>query len=174
MPVRIEELTVSIAEYLDARCFGKYRGVVETVLSGDDLGLITARVPEILGEEVSGPARPCVPFAGAGHGFVALPEIGDGVWIEFEAGDIAKPIWSGGWWADGEIPDPAAEKVRVFATAGGLKLILDEDAEEIRLEHGDGPKIVITDSDITLSVGSKKIVVSSSSVSVNDGALEVT
>jgi uncharacterized protein involved in type VI secretion and phage assembly len=174
MAARATELSVALAEYLDARCFGKYRGIVDSLGSGSELGLITAIVPEVLGEEVSGWARPSVPFAGKDHGFLALPEVGDGVWIEFEAGDLTKPIWSGFWWADGEIPKPGAETARVFATTNGHKLILDEDADEVRLEHGGGPSIVITADDITLTVGQKKIVITSSSVSVNGGALEVT
>jgi uncharacterized protein involved in type VI secretion and phage assembly len=174
MSVRIEELSVSIAEYLDEHFFGKYRGTVDTIGSGNELGLIKAKVPEVLGTEVTHWARPAVPFAGKQHGFLALPEVGDGVWIEFEAGNLDLPIWSGCWWADGEIPSPGAEKTRVFATSNGHKLVLDEDANEVRIEHGGGPSIVLTDSDITIAVGSKKIVISSSSVSVNDGALEVT
>ena len=174
MADRATELPVALAEYLDAHRFGKYRGIVDSLGSGSELGLITALVPEVLGEEVSQWARPAVPFAGAKHGFVALPEVGDGVWIEFEAGNVTQPIWSGFWWGDDEIPDPAAEKTRVFATSNGHKLVLDEDANEVRVEHGGGPSIVLTDSDITIAVGSKKIVISSSSVSVNDGALEVT
>jgi phage baseplate assembly protein gpV len=173
-PDRTEELPLRIAEFLEAHRFGKYRGVVARVGTGSELGLITALVPEVLGEEETGWARPAVPFAGAGHGFVALPEPDDGVWIEFEAGDVSKPIWSGCWWADGEIPDPAGDKTRVFATSNGHKLVLDEDGDELRIEHGGGPSIVLTASDITLAVGTKKVVISSSSVSVNDGALEVT
>jgi uncharacterized protein involved in type VI secretion and phage assembly len=174
MADRATELPVALAEYLDEHSFGKYRGIVDSLGSGAELGLIKALVPEVLGEEVSQWARPAVPFAGAKHGFVALPEVGDGVWIEFEAGNVTQPIWSGFWWGDDEIPDPAAEKTRVFATSNGHKLVLDEDANEVRIEHGGGPSIVLTDSDITIAVGSKKIVISSSSVSVNDGALEVS
>lgn len=171
---RTDELPLQLAEYLDAHRFGKYRGLVESVGTGSELGLITARVPEVLGEQVSGWARPAVPFAGAQHGFVALPEPGDGVWIEFEAGDIAKPIWSGCWWGDGEIPAPAAERTRVFATSNGHRLVLDEDGDEVRLEHGAGPSITLTASDITLAVGAKNIVISASGVRINDGALDVT
>ena len=174
MADRATDLPVALAEYLDGHCFGKYRGIVDSLGSGAELGLIKALVPEVLGEEVSQWARPAVPFAGAKHGFLALPEVGDGVWIEFEAGNVTQPIWSGFWWGDDEIPDPGAEKTRVFATSNGHKLVLDEDANEVRIEHGGGPSIVLTDSDITIAVDSKKIVISSSSVSVNDGALEVT
>jgi hypothetical protein len=174
MADRARELPVAIAEYLDERRFGKYRGTVAQVGVADRLGLVQAVVPEVLGEEVTPWARPAVPFAGAGHGFLAVPEVGDGVWIEFEAGDLAKPIWSGCWWADGEIPQPGAEKVRVYATSAGHKLVFDEDADEIRLEHGGGASIKLTANDITLALGGKKIVISASGVSVNDGALEVS
>jgi Type VI secretion system/phage-baseplate injector OB domain len=173
-PDRTEELPLRIAEYLEANRFGKYRGIVARVGTGTELGLITALVPEVFGEEETGWARPAVPFAGAGHGLVALPEPGDGAWIEFEAGDVSKPIWSGFWWADGEIPDPAGDQTRVFATSNGHKLVLDESGNELRIEHGGGPSIVLTASDITLAVGGKKVVISNASVSINDGALEVS
>lgn len=175
MTERSDELSVRLAEYLDSHRFGKYRGLVAEVGSGDKLGLIRAQVPEVFGEERISPwARPAVPFAGAKHGFLALPETNDGVWIEFEAGDISKPIWSGFWWGNGEIPEPGGEKTRVFATSKGHKLVLDDDAGEVRLEHGEGPSITLTDSAITLQVGAKKIVINKSSVEINDGALEVT
>lgn len=174
MDDRASELPVALAEYLDERCFGKYRGIVEQIGTADKLGLITATVPEVLGTEPTPWARPAVPFAGPQHGLLALPEQGDGVWIEFEAGDLSKPIWTGCWWADKEIPKPAAEKVRVFATSNGQQLVFDEDADEISLVHGGGASIKLTANDITLALGSKKIVISSSGVSINDGALEVS
>jgi len=169
-----DELPLQLAEYLQSHCFGKYRGIVHTVGTGDELGLITAQVPEVLGEQVSGWARPAVAFAGPKHGFLALPEVGDGVWIEFEAGSLDKPIWAGCWWADGEVPAPGAERVCVFTTSQGHMIVFDDDAGEVKLSHGEGPSITLTKDDITLAVGSKKIVISSSGVKINDGALEVT
>lgn len=175
MTERSDELSVQLAEYLNSHRFGKYRGLVEEVGTGDELGLIRARVPEVFGHERLSPwAHPAAPFAGAKHGFLALPEKNDGVWIEFEAGDTSKPIWTGFWWGRGEIPEPGGEKTRVFATSKGHKLVLDDAAGEVRLEHGKGASITLTDSDITLAVGSKKIVISKTSVEVNGGALEVT
>lgn len=174
-PERDGDLAIRLAEFLDSHRFGKYRGVVDEVGTGDRLGLLRARVPEVFGEDRTSPwARPSVPFAGSSHGLVAIPEKDDGVWIEFEAGDLTKPIWSGFWWADGEIPDPGAETVRVFATSEGHKLVFDDEAGEVRLEHGDGPSITLTGDEITLTVGRKTIVLSSSGMKVNDGALEVS
>jgi hypothetical protein len=174
MSTSVAELPVRLAEYLDSCRFGKYRGIVKEVGTGDKLGLVKAIVPEVYGEAQPSPwARPSVPFAGKKHGLVALPEQNDGIWIEFEGGNPTRPIWSGFWWADGEIPDPGAETTRVFATSKGHKLVLDDAGGEIRLEHGDGPSITLSGSEIILKVGSKKIVISSSGVNVNQGALEV-
>jgi hypothetical protein len=36
-------------------------------------------------------------------GLLLIPEPGDGVWIEFEAGDPNWPIWSGCLWEHGEL-----------------------------------------------------------------------
>jgi uncharacterized protein involved in type VI secretion and phage assembly len=116
---------------------------------------------------------PCVPFAGANHGLVLLPEEGDGVWIEFEAGNPSYPIWSGCWWADGELPEPGSQKVRALVTTAGHKLVLDDDGNKIQLLHADGAELTLGSSEITLKIGSSKIVLSSSGVSINDGALEV-
>ena len=63
------------------------------------------RVPEVLGEITTrlGAARARRTPAPA-SGFFAVPPVGAGVWIEFEAGDVSRPIWSGAWWATGEVP----------------------------------------------------------------------
>ena len=43
-------------------------------------------------------ALPCVPIAGKQDGVYMVPQIGAGVWIEFEQGDPDYPIWVGGFW----------------------------------------------------------------------------
>ena len=86
--------------------YGKYRGVVTDINDPLKMGRIQARVPDVLGTDVSGWALPSVPFAGDGMGFYALPKVGAGVWIEFEQGDPDYPIWSGCWWGDAsQLPD---------------------------------------------------------------------
>ena len=174
MTIERDRLLANVADQQRARFFGKYRGLVTEVGEGADLGYIRARVPEVYHDQDSPWAVACVPFAGDGHGLMTLPEVGDGVWMSFEAGDISKPIWDGFWWACDEHPEPGSPTVRVLATSNGHKLVLDEERNEIRLEHGSGPKIVLTDSEISLEVGGKKISITSSSVTVNGGSLEVT
>jgi uncharacterized protein involved in type VI secretion and phage assembly len=159
--------------------YGKYRGLVEepddsTAEDGKRMGRIRATVPAVYGDTVKSPwAMPCVPFAGDSHGLVLLPEKGDGVWIEFECGDPAMPIWSGCWWADNEMPDDGGVKKRALVTSKGLKLVLDDEDKSIELSHPGGAEVTITSSTITIKLSSKKIEITTSSMSVNDGALEV-
>lgn len=171
----MEKLVIALAEYMRSHYFGKYRGTV-TALEGsqdDRLGRIRASVPEVYGPADSPWAMPAVPFAGDRHGTILLPEMGDGVWIEFEAGDIARPVWTGCWWAGGEMPQTSGNACRTIVTTGGHSLVLDDDNNEVRLTHAGGAELTMTDSDITLKIGSAQIVLSSSGVSVNDGAFEV-
>ncbi len=166
-----EELLHDLSDQLRHRYYGKYRGVVEDV---DKTRMrVKASVPGVL-QDVTTWALPCVPFAGKGEGFCFLPAVGAGVWIEFEGGDVHYPIWTGCFWFDDEVPEDAAEKVRVIATAGGLKIVFDDDAGELRVEDANGASIVFDSSGITTKRDSSSVAVTSSSVSVNDGAVEVT
>lgn len=172
---RLETLGVELADEVRHRFFGKYRGTVEDVDDPDKLGRIVAKVPSVYGDEVKSPAAlPCVPFAGEGHGLVVLPKKGDGVWIEFEGGDPSKPIWTGCWWAKNELPSPGGPEGRVLVTPGGLKLVLDDHDKKIQLIHPDGAEITLTSNDITVKIGSAKVVLSSQGVSVNEGAFKVS
>lgn len=174
MPTEIERLVVELASLVRDRYFGKYRGIVTDVDDPNRRGYIRAQVPEIYSDADSPWAIPSVPFAGRNHGFVTLPEVGDGVWVEFEGGDPARPIWSGAWWADDEMPQEAGPQQRAIITSAGHRLVLDDEAGEIRLEHGDGPKIVLGRDSITIEVGGQTIDLSRSRVSINNGNLEVT
>lgn len=169
-----ERLLLEAAEYIRNRRFGKYRGLVTQVGDGEHLGKVRAQVPEIYGQEGDSPwALPSVPSAGKDHGLVVLPEEGDGVWIEFEAGDISRPIWTGCWWGDDEMPEPAGVQQRAIVTTSGHKIVLDEEENIMQLRHPGGAEITMTDRDITIKIGSTQIVLSSSGVNINNGAFEV-
>src|SRR5689334_22653832 len=145
-----EEMLVGMAETMRSRYYGKYRGTVVDVDDPESLGRITAQVPEILHDQTSPWALPAAAFAGPSHGLVLIPEKGDGVWIEFEAGDPSRPIWTGGWWASGELPDPGATQTRVLVTSTGQKFVLDDQNKEIHLVQSGGAEIAMTDDDIKL------------------------
>ena len=161
-----------ILDRLRSRFYGKYRGIVTSV----DVTTMRVRalVPAVLGDTETGWCMPCVPYAGPKVGFAFLPEKGSGVWIEFEGGDVSYPIWVGGYWRDGEYPADAAEHVKVIVTAAPHKLEFDDDQGSITLSDPNGNTVTFDDSGITLANGqSISVVISSSSVSVNNGALEV-
>lgn len=169
-----EQLLGQMADYMNSRFFGKYRGVVSDVEDPEKIGRIKARVPAVFGETESPWALPASPFAGPQHGLFLLPEAEDGVWIEFEGGNPARPIWSGFWWASGEIPSPNTTKARVLATSAGHKLVLDDDASQVQLLHAGGAELTMTDSEITLKLGQCNITISQSEINVNNGMLKIT
>jgi hypothetical protein len=129
------------------RYFGKYRGLVLNSMDPLQTGRIKAMVPEVLGEIPSSWALPCAPFTGTGAGMFAVPQPGAGVWIEFEAGDPSRPIWSGGWWAAGEIPmdekqTPSQPTRKILRTELGLLISLDDLQQTITISDALGLNLV--------------------------------
>jgi hypothetical protein len=123
--------------------YGKYRGIVLNNIDPLQIGRLQAMVPEVLGEIPSGWALPCAPYAGTGSGFYAIPPIGAGVWIEFEAGDTSRPIWTGAWWAAGEVPmteqaTPAQPTRKILRTEFGLMVSLDDLQQTITISDAIG------------------------------------
>lgn len=163
----IEELV----ERLRTRFYGKYRGLVTDVDAATMR--VKASVPSVLGATTTGWCMPCVPYAGPNVGFAFLPEVGSGVWIEFEGGDPSYPIWVGGFWNQGEIPADAGAQVKVLVTAAPHELKFDDSQGSITITDPNGNTATLDSSGITLSNGSEQVVISSSSVSINSGALEV-
>lgn len=174
MPLELEEVVERVVEFQRTKVFGKYRGLVSDIEDPDGLGRIKAEVPAVYGDQISPWAMPCVPYAGPSHGLALMPEVGDGVWIEFEGGNMANPIWSGCWWADGQRPTPNAGTARLLATTAGHQLLIDEDGDEIKLIHPGGGEIVIGSDEIKISIGQAEIKLTTSEVSINSGMAKIT
>lgn len=166
-----EQRMTDIGERLTSRFYGKYRGTVTSV-DADTLR-VKAKVPAVLDVQESGWCTPCVPYAGAGVGMAFIPEVGAAVWIEFEAGDISHPIWSGCYWRAGELPSDAAPKVKVIVTPGGGKLLLDDDGTTITLSDANGNTVKLDSGGVTIERGGHKLVVSDAKLSVDDTAFVV-
>jgi hypothetical protein len=169
-----EQILMELVERMHSRFYGKYRGTVTTVGTGENLGRIKAKVPAVLGEIESGWCMPCVPYAGAQAAIAFLPEENAGVWIEFEGGDLSYPIWVGCYWHQGEIPDRVAVDVKVIRTKGGQQIILDDNRTSITIVDRNENSVILDDEGIKIVRGSGKVEVSDGEVSVNDGAMEVT
>jgi len=166
-----EQALMDIVERLRNRFFGKYRGSITEVDSGTLR--IKAMVPSVLAGQATGWCTPCVPYAGDSVGFAFLPEVGAGVWIEFEAGDVSYPIWSGCYWREGELPSDAAPAVKTIVTKSGHKVLLDDNAGSITISDPNNNTVTLDGNGITLARGASTVVVGDAEVNVNDGALEV-
>jgi len=159
-----------------ASFYGKHRGVVIANQDPLMLGRIKVRVPDVLDPDGAW-AMPCAPAGG--ETFVP-PAEGTGVWVEFERGDASYPIWSGVWWGTAdEVPgivEPSQGKL-TLETKGGHSVTLDDapGVGGITLETSDGQRLAIGPSGIAIDNGrGARIRLSGPSVSINEGALEVT
>lgn len=174
-----DQTTRDMLELLRGRYFGKYRGLVATPLPDPTLrGRVQVVVPAVLGTAIVW-AMPCVPFAGKNVGMHMLPPVGAGVWVEFEAGDPSYPIWSGCYWAQGDLlPIDALPTVK-FIRTNLVSLRIDDLLGEIVIESG-ASKITINALSIKLdsievkaSAKTRNISVDPARVSVNDGTQEI-
>jgi hypothetical protein len=155
--------------------YGKYRGTITDNKDPLMQGRIRAMVPSIFGDQETGWALPCSPYAGKDVGFFFVPPVGANVWIEFEEGNTDNPIWAGCFWGVGEAPKmPALPDFKVIKTDFANITINDlSGAGGVTIETTNGLKIVMNMTGIELSNGAAKVKLTPASVSVNDGALEV-
>jgi hypothetical protein len=170
------------------RYYGKYRGTVLNNIDPEQRGRIMAIVPDVLGITPSSWALPCVPLAGKQEGTFMVPQIGAGVWMEFEQGDPDYPIWVGGFWGiAAEVPAlalapppvPGGQNV-VFQTTGQTTLLLSDAVPTpatggIVLKSLGGTMLVLNDTGIYLrTAGGASIQMVGPVVTINNGALAVT
>jgi uncharacterized protein involved in type VI secretion and phage assembly len=150
-----EQLVQQLLEWNRSKFFGKYRGLVTDNNDSTNRGRVKVQVPAVLNElEVW--AMPCLPYAGNIVGLYTIPEAGAGVWVEFEGGDPSYPIWTGGFWADNELPKneqgtEATPTLRMLRTEKGLMITFNDDSEVLTLSDENGSNI------ITIEVQSGKI-----------------
>jgi uncharacterized protein involved in type VI secretion and phage assembly len=167
-----EEILSRLIERVETRHYGKFRGVVTDNADPDNLGRLKARVERLLGQEETGWALPAFPYGGASEqGLFLVPDIGAGVWIEFEAGDVSYPIWSGTWFSSGTIPESAQPGQKVLKTKSGHKLILDDDAGTLEITDSNGNSITMDSSTIKITAGSAtKIVIEAPQIELVENA----
>jgi hypothetical protein len=93
--------------------YGKYRGQVADRNDPEILNRVKCFVPEVLGNEIpSHWATIATPAGGMyDYGSLIVPPKDAGVWVEFEAGDVNRPIVTGYWYSmpkgESEVPKHA-------------------------------------------------------------------
>lgn len=170
----LERVVARLAQEVERRFYGKYRGLVVDNEDPEALGRLRVSIPSVLGDRVvTGWAAPCLPYGGgANQGMLFVPAVGAGVWVEFEEGDLEFPIWVGTFWSkpggETELPRPngpdgaeadAAQSTptrKILKTAKGHTLQFEDadDAEMVILREGkhghvltmDGDGVTVTDA----------------------------
>jgi uncharacterized protein involved in type VI secretion and phage assembly len=148
------------------RHYGKHRGLVTNNEDPKNLGRIRARVPEVLGDVETGWALPAAPYSGNQAGLYTVPASGAGVWIEFEAGDVSRPIWTGCWWSNDQLPKnesgtSATPPLKILQSEEGMLVALDDDAKTITLSDSSGGNLMtikVQDGQIKLLAATKVVV----------------
>ncbi|MGW7366515.1 phage baseplate assembly protein V [Streptomyces sp. NPDC054841] len=164
------------------RFLGKFRGQVVNNQDPLRIGRVTVKVPDVLGDEPSTWALPCLPFTGRDSGHYAVPAEGAGVWVEFEQGDPSYPIWTGCWYGhESEVPQdalagPPTHQNVVIQTSDKHKLVMGDvpGGNGIRLQAATGAYVQIDEKGVTIANGQgASVVLSGNEVNINEGRLIV-
>jgi uncharacterized protein involved in type VI secretion and phage assembly len=151
--------------------FGVYPALVTSLMDPEERGRVEVRYPW-LGTDGDRDVRPwatlCTPYADDDQGLAVLPEVGSQVVVAFEAGNLLRPYIIGSCW-NGRTslarPPEQANNIRVLRsrskselefddTAGsakvsitmrsGHRIVLDEGAQDVTIQHTNGSKIHMT------------------------------
>ena len=165
------------------RYYGIYRGTVVNNVDPLQTGRIMAIVPDVNGVVPTTWAMPCVPLAGKQMGTFMVPQIGSGVFVQFEAGDPDRPVWTGGWWGSAaEVPAlalagvPGDPNIVIQTTLQNAIVVSDLPGPTggIMLKSTTGATIIVNDTGIYIQNGKgASIVMAGPSVTINNGALVV-
>lgn len=168
------------------RYFGVFPAIVTDVVDPKSLGRVEVKFPFLgkAGESVRAWATLLSPYADDDQGLMILPAVGSQVVVGFEAGVLERPYVIGAAW-NGKAATPRtpaeANNLRVLKTRSGsvlefddtggaarvtlelksgLRLVLDDAASEVTLEHSNGCKV-------TFDAGGEVTITAVAGVTVN-------
>ena len=163
--------------------YGKYRGTVVNNIDPMQMGRLTVQVPDVKGLIPSTWAMPCFPISGKQMGAYMIPQIGAGVWVEFEQGDPDYPIWSGCWYGSvAEVPALALAGIpvspNIVLQTGAQNAIVVSDVPGpsggIMLKSTTGATLIVNDTGIYIQNGKgAMITMVGPTVTINNGALTI-
>jgi uncharacterized protein involved in type VI secretion and phage assembly len=174
------------------RWFGLYPALVTDLVDPDSKGRIKVKFPSFgdAGSSVTAWATLLSPYADKDQGFEVLPEVDSQVVVGFEAGDPTRPYIVGACWnGQRSLPESAesannkrtwksragsmlqfddtqgAAKVTVSMNSGH-KVVLDDAAQDITIEHSNGCKI-------NINIGGQISITANSTVEVTASAVNI-
>lgn len=123
------------------RYYSIYRGYVVDNVDDQNQFRLKVKVPVIKGNKpLQNYAYPFGIYFGKGYGIKAIPNQGDLVWIQFEMGDISRPIWSYGHPLLKELPDELKGNLVGFKSPFGNYIIFSKD--DIKINGGNNGGVV--------------------------------
>lgn len=163
--------------------YGKYRGTVLNNVDPMQIGRLMVQVPDVSGLIPSSWAMPSFPFTGKQMGAYMIPQIGSGVWVEFEQGNPDYPIWSGCWYGSAaEVPalalagNPASPNI-VLQTGLQNSIVVSDlpgPTGGIMLKSTTGATIIVNDTGIYIQNGKgASLIMTGPTVTINNGALTI-
>ncbi len=165
------------------RYYGLYRATVVNNVDPLFIGRIQVIVPDVSNLIPTSWAMPCVPIAGKQMGTFVVPQVGAGVWVQFEQGDPDFPVWAGGFWgAAAEVPAlalagvPGDPNIVLQSTLQNSIVISDLPGPTggIMLKSTTGATIIVNDTGIYIQNGKgASLVMVGPTVTINEGALVV-
>lgn len=133
------------------RYYSIYRGFVSDVDDPENMGRLKLKVPQIYGDKEFNYWAPSKGlYAGDGIGSYFLPNVGDGVWVEFEEGDTKHPVWSYGTWYQNQAPEGASPKVKILQTTSGHRIKLDDENGEVIINDSNGNELVLNSTGVSI------------------------
>jgi uncharacterized protein involved in type VI secretion and phage assembly len=128
-------------------------------------------------------AMPCFPLAGKQMGAYFVPQVGSGVWVEFEQGNPDYPIWTGCYYGSAaDVPalalagNPASPSILLQTTAQNTFVISDLPGPTggIMLKSASGATLIVNDTGIYIQNGKgASLVLTGPTVTLNNGAFSV-
>lgn len=134
---------------MSVKYYGKYRAKVVDIDDPEKRGRVRVMCPRVLGTAKSSWCEPCIPVAYDLGGDFALPKISEFVWVEFESGDVNKPIYTGGLWSKSKSPSSTYNEKERLITWGKCKLEMNEDTNTMKISVGSSV-ITITENSIQM------------------------
>lgn len=134
--------------------YGQYLGVVYNNTDVENLGKIQVYVPNLIREDpLPIWAKPKGLMRGDNYGIHWIPKNGSFVWVTFEFGNLSRPVWSFGP-SQGNTSLPFnGDKVIALTTQGGIRVILDDESDTIKIFTNGGVNITISDNEIAFQHG---------------------
>ncbi len=163
------------------RYYGKFRATVVSNVDPEMRGKLMVSIPAV-GIPTPVWAEGCFPVTGTQAGVFSVPEIGAGVWVEFEQGDLDRPIWVGGFYSSADVPAmaravPPGLSGFTFQTRGQNGITISDTPGPtggILIKTLTGAVISVSDVGIVISNGKgATISLLGPTVDVNAGALTV-